>query len=449
MGLINFRIFSGHGDGGTKRSQPPVRPREVMKPAIEPLPLTLVRPTWLDESPTEFRRNLDRGLGQAKDHGGWNWSIPWYVLLPKKWAAPIGASLEAMRPRHMSKWWSKFEIWRRRSAKWRRNPSVTVTGLLVSLAILALVLSRPPFAPWTKSASLAIWQGMSDLLVQASGGIGMKLNHLMVEGRNFTPADDIRRVIGIGVGDPIMGFDLEQTKANLEKLPWVAAAVLERHLPDTVYLRLVERHPYAIWQWQNRLRVIDNTGAVLVIEAMSAPTISESRSHPDAYPNHDRTDAGNQGNLGDIYAPLELSRDQLVALYGKLPVVIGQNAPIATESLIIMLATEPALASRVTSATRVGGRRWNIRLDNRVIVQLPEDERAVEAWSRIADLERRQKITRLPVTYLDLRQPDRLILSQRALTEATPAKKNSPKLSPKNLSKPALTNSDSTTRRLP
>ena len=446
MGLINFRIFSGQGDEGAKPPKPALRPRKVTKPALEPLPLTLVRPAWLDESPAEFRRNLDRGLGQAKHHGGWNWSMPWYVLLPKKWAAPLGASLEAMRPRQLSKWWSKFEIWRRRSAKWRRNPSVTITGLLVSLAVLALVLSRPPFAPWTKSASQAAWQGMSNMLVQASGGIGMKLSHLMVEGRNYTQASDIRRVIGIGVGDPILGFDLEQTKANLEKLPWVAAAVIERHLPDSVYLRLTERHPYAIWQWQNRLHLIDNTGAVLVIEALATPTKSEILGPPDADANHDRTDAG---NLGNLYAPRELSRDALVAQYGNLPVVIGQDAPKATESLILMLASEPALAARVTSATRVGGRRWNIRLDNRVIVLLPEDERAVEAWSRIADLDRRQKITRPPVTHLDLRQADRLILSNLALINPPEAKKPRPKLSVKNLSNTARTNTASTTRRLP
>ncbi|MCX8506020.1 MAG: FtsQ-type POTRA domain-containing protein, partial [Alphaproteobacteria bacterium] len=422
MGLINFRIFSGHGDGDTKRSQPPVRPRKVAKPELEPLPLTLVRPAWLDDSPAEFRRNLDRGLGHAKNHGGWKWSLPWYVLLPKKWVAPIGASLEAMRPRHRPLWWSKFEIWRRRSAKWRRNPSVIITGLLVSLTVLALVLSRPPFAPWTKSASLAAWQGMSDLLVQASGGIGMKLSHLFVEGRNFTPASDIRRVVGIGVGDPILGFDLEQTKENLEKLPWVAAAVIERHLPDSVYLRLTERHPYALWQWQNRLRVIDVTGAVLVEEAIEAKP--DPSRHPDAFPNHDPTEAGNGRN---IYAPTELNRDALVALYGKLPVVIGKDAPTATESLILMLATEPALASRVTSATRVGGRRWNIRLDNRLILQLPEDERAVEAWSRVADLEERQKILNPPVTHIDLRQSDRVILSNLALIDVPHTKNTAQK----------------------
>ncbi|MDI9348532.1 MAG: FtsQ-type POTRA domain-containing protein [Candidatus Symbiobacter sp.] len=392
MGIIRFRIFSGWSETlGAAKTR--LSPRPSKKQVVEPLPLTLVRPAWLDETPENFRRNLERGLRQAKFNGGWQWSRPWRL----GWTAPFGVSLAKLRPKHMPLWWSKWEVWRRRTAKWRHNPRFSLASGVLSLLVIGLVLSRPPFAPLTRQVAQSAWHGVGEMMVAASGLVGMKLAHLWVEGRQATPVSDIHRVIPLVAGDPIFAFDLDVTKANLEKLPWVATAMIERHLPDTVYVRLSERQPFAIWQVQNRLHVIDAKGVVLVAEAGPA-----QKERP-------------------LYAPDALSRDGLVAKYGQLPVVIGQDAPQAAEALIFMLRSEPALAARVTAATRVGGRRWNLRLDNRVTVMLPADDAANPAWSWLAELEARQHILAQSVTQIDLRLPDRLVLSTPPLRSSPTA----------------------------
>src|SRR5260370_6854473 len=72
-----------------------------------------------------------------------------------------------------------------------------------------------------------------------------------------------------------------------------------------------------------------------------------------------------------------------------------------------MLASEPELASRVTAAIRVGGRRWNLRIDDVIDVLLPE-EGAETAWSRLAELERASALLKRDLQAVDLRLPDRL-----------------------------------------
>ncbi len=74
-----------------------------------------------------------------------------------------------------------------------------------------------------------------------------------------------------------------------------------------------------------------------------------------------------------------------------------------------MLAAEPSLRGRVVSAVRVGGRRWNLQLDNGIEVRLPE-ERAPEAWAEVASLDRSQKLLSRQVTVVDLRDPSRISL---------------------------------------
>jgi cell division protein FtsQ len=64
-----------------------------------------------------------------------------------------------------------------------------------------------------------------------------------------------------------------------------------------------------------------------------------------------------------------------------------------------------------TSAVRVGGRRWNVRLKGEIDIRLPA-ERASTAWSRLAEYERRHGILSRDVRVLDLRLPDRVIVQK-------------------------------------
>src|SRR3546814_20425893 len=78
--------------------------------------------------------------------------------------------------------------------------------------------------------------------------------------------------------------------------------------------------------------------------------------------------------------------------YAHLPLVVGSDAPAHAAMLIAVMNSEPELRERVTAAVRVGGRRWNIQIEGRLAVRLPEAD-AAGAWAQLARSERRQDRT--------------------------------------------------------
>jgi cell division septal protein FtsQ len=78
------------------------------------------------------------------------------------------------------------------------------------------------------------------------------INEIRIESRgNFTQAQ-IRNATGLAIGANILGYTLSAVERDVERLPYVAEAQVERRLPSTIIIRIVERQPVAR---------IPNTGA--------------------------------------------------------------------------------------------------------------------------------------------------------------------------------------------
>jgi cell division protein FtsQ len=266
----------------------------------------------------------------------------------------------------------------RRWLRWRPSPRQVRIGLAVAAAALVTapgvyVVQRGVPAPFHDAADRLRGQAIA-----ASARAGLTVQEIFVEGRGETRAAEVLAVLDVTRGTPILTFDPAEAKAELEKLPWVKSADVERRLPDTVYVRLIERQPLALWQRHGRLALIDRDGEEIV-------------------------GAG-------------------VARFAALPVVVGEDAPPHAATLLALLATEPDLQSRVVAAVRVSGRRWNLQLDlgeSRAIeVQLPEINPA-SAWAKLAEAVREGSLFEKNVTAVDLRLPDRLVV--RVIREAPPA----------------------------
>jgi cell division protein FtsQ len=220
----------------------------------------------------------------------------------------------------------------------------------------------------------------ADRAIAASAGLGLVVTDIEVEGRETTDPATIMRALAADRGTPILAVSPSHAKQQLESLPWVRSAAIERRLPHTLFVRLVERRPLAVWQHGGKQELIDRQGEVIPVK-----------------------------DLGP---------------FAKLPTVVGDDAPAHAAKLLEMLASEPELASRVTAAVRVDARRWNLRIDNAVDVMLPQDNPA-QAWLRLAQLERSNNLLKREVQAVDLRLPDRLVVRVHARppTDTTPAKK--------------------------
>ncbi len=212
-------------------------------------------------------------------------------------------------------------------------------------------------------------QRQAEHLVQASLHMTQKarfaVRDITVEGRQQTNKDALYGALGVAQDDPILSFDPAAAQARIAKLPWVAAVIVERHLPDLIYIRLSERQPLARWQHEGRTVVIDTHGEEL----------------PDA--------------------PLEQ--------FGDLPLVVGADAPPETRNLFDALKNFPSIADKMTAAVRVGARRWDLHLQPKIIVRLPETN-MVAALHMLSDLITTKKILERDITAIDLRLPDRLII---------------------------------------
>jgi len=233
------------------------------------------------------------------------------------------------------------------------------------------------------SLGQAALQYTADRMLDGTARLGLVVADIKVEGRETTDRETILTALGAGPGTPILAMSPRRAKEQLETLPWVRSAVVERRLPDTLYVRLVERKPLALWQHGGKLELIDREGAVIPV------------AHLDRF--------------------------------AKLPMVVGESAASRAADLLDMLATEPDLASRVSAAIRVGDRRWNLRIDNAIDVLLPGDA-AANAWTQLARLERSSAILKRDVQVVDVRLPDRLVLrvNQEVPKEAPTSKKGRP-----------------------
>ena len=252
---------------------------------------------------------------------------------------------------------------RRRVKPLWRQPS------LVSIVVLAAAAVSGGGSWW-------LWQTgwIQDLatttkerLVVETAEAGFAVSEIFVEGRVETDKAALLASLQLTRGAPILSLDLNEARARVIALPWVRTAEIERQLPNVIHLELQERRPLALWQSQGRFSLIDTLGHLIP--------------------------------LSDI------------GRFGNLVVVVGRDAPRNAAALLDTLAVAPELARKVKAAVRVGGRRWDVQLKNRIDVKLPEAD-AIAAWVQLAEMQDRHQLLDTDISVIDLRLPDRIIVRQ-------------------------------------
>jgi len=258
---------------------------------------------------------------------------------------------------------AKFLLLRRRIQRYLPRHPLRVFLGVAAFAVLAIAVA---------GAADLFDHGsrLRDTALAATGGLGFTVQEVEVEGREVTPRDDILKAIDAGRGTPILGVNPARIKQQLESLPWIRSASVERHLPDTLYIRLTERQPLALWQRNGKMMLIDHDGVVVTTEHLNQ--------------------------------------------YGNLLLVVGEDAPKNAEALIKILQTQPDLMHRVSAAIRVGERRWNLQLDNAITIELPEANIA-DAWTHLAQIDREHALLARDIEQVDLRLADRVVV--RAVPE--------------------------------
>jgi len=162
---------------------------------------------------------------------------------------------------------------------------------------------------------------------------GFEISSVQFTGNRYTEPREIYAKLGFGPGDSIFAADPQDARASLQQLPWVADADVSVRYPDIVLVHLTEKVPFALWQSTHGMYVVDRDGHSI--------------------------------------AEVDASR------FRHLPLFFG-DAPENASDLVDAIAAHRAVAARMKAMQRVGGRRWNLVLDDGVLVMLPEDDWAKE-----------------------------------------------------------------------
>lgn len=204
--------------------------------------------------------------------------------------------------------------------------------------------------------------------------LGFKVNALHVQGASPMAQADIIRASGVYKDQPILGIDLGELRQRIEQVGWVKEARVVRLLPDTIVIAVTERPTLAVWQHQGATRVVDVEGHVI----------------PEADP----------GRFPD------------------LPLIVGDGAAENASAILPLVRARPRLVERLEALVRVDDRRWDLRMKDGGLIQLPavgEDSALIQ----LDQLDQKSRILELGFARIDLRDPEAVAVRPKDNAPAT------------------------------
>ncbi len=201
--------------------------------------------------------------------------------------------------------------------------------------------------------------------VKTTAAMGFKVENILVEGRHYTDPDILLGLLNTRKGDPLFAVNPLEAQDLIRQISWVQDVVVERRLPDTVYVHIAERTPMALWQTEGKLKLIDTDGQVIATGGM--------------------------------------------ARFQGFVIVMGQNAPDHAGALMQALQSHSDIFPRVQAAKWVGDRRWDLIMTNSIEVRLPEGD-VGPALDRLAQAQAESGLMDTELSAIDLREKDRIIL---------------------------------------
>ena len=198
--------------------------------------------------------------------------------------------------------------------------------------------------------------------------MGFRLRRVHIQGASAEGRAAIQQALSLQAGQPFARLDLDNVRAQVEAVGTVREARVVRLLPDTLIIAVTERAGLAVWQSAGRTAVVDAEGRVI--------------------------EGADPGRFAD------------------LPLIVGEGAPEAAGSIIPLLNARPALKRRVDAMVRVDARRWDLRLKDGGVIQLPAVDED-EALIQLDELDQRQRVLELGFARIDLRVPEAVAVRPR------------------------------------
>jgi cell division protein FtsQ len=231
--------------------------------------------------------------------------------------------------------------------------ALNAAGAIIAIGLFAVLFTGDRASAGVQAAVAAVDQQLA--------AAGMKVEAVHLQGVSPHARRDILNAGGVLPGDPILGVDLEAVRARVEATGWAKSVTVMRMLPASLVISVVENTHLAVWQHGGKTVVIDTDGQVL------------ANADPGAFPD--------------------------------LPLVVGAGAPEHAAAILPLIRARPRLTERLEALVRVDGRRWDLRLNDGALIQLPavgEDSALIQ----LDTLDGRSRLLELGFAKIDLRDPD-------------------------------------------
>jgi len=247
--------------------------------------------------------------------------------------------------------------------------SPTVAGYAAcAVAVLGLALFL-----FTGDRLTMVGENVGRGIARQFAPLGFKVSQLHLQGATPAARGEILAAAAVYRDEPILSVDLPAMRERIKAVGWVQEARIVRLLPDTLIIHVDQRPPVAIWQHNGLVRVIDSQGRVI------------ASADPARFPD--------------------------------LPFLVGEGAGEAAgferdSGILSLIAERPRLSERLEALVRVDGRRWDLRLKDGGIVQLPavgEDSALIQ----LDRLDQGQRLLELGFERIDLRTPEMVVVRRR------------------------------------
>ena len=165
----------------------------------------------------------------------------------------------------------------------------------------------------------------------------------------------------------LIGLNFNSIKEIVESSEWVKRASIKKVLPSTLKINVIENDPYAIYFKEGKSFLIDLDGSIIT-----------------------------EINLDNYEDGLLLVR--------------GENSPELLEQLIRDISIAfPNLTQTLEEVEFIEKRRWNLKLNNKLLVKLP-DENIQQSLKNLKQLFEEQEVMESNIIEIDLRIQGRAAL---------------------------------------
>ena len=188
----------------------------------------------------------------------------------------------------------------------------------------AFIIILMIFTPYMRPIRVMIYAYIAEL----AGKKGFKLEQVDVYGGKNFPVHNIISSLEEHYQKPIFNIDIDKLREVTAQSPWITNIIFTRKLPNKLYIYIEEKEPIASWQKdENHIYLIDDMGRIIT-----------------------------EGYRRDLLH------------------VEGAGANVYAEDLKENLSKFPNINNNIKIAIRQGKRRWDLVLNNDVIVQMPDKE---------------------------------------------------------------------------